>query len=170
MRLVRLAIVSILALAALPVGLAAAQYPQPLGVCTVAPNSPDVQPNSVATFTVSTSTANGAPAPNVSGTVRLGAGSSGTVLTPTFTTGSNGRAEIRVQVGASGQVSLDVSCGAINTSGVVRVASPTVLPKPPDTGSGTTSTEASMLLFGLAALGLAAAAGTGTLAVARRRR
>lgn len=169
MRLARFAIVAFLALAALPAAIVSAQYPQPAGVCTVTPNSPDVQPNSVATFTVSTNTTNGAAAPNVSGTVKVGAGSSGSVLTPTFTTGSDGKAQVRVQVGASGQVSLDVSCGAINTSGVIRVASPSVLPKPPDTGTGTSSSSNGSFAL-LAALGALALTGTGTLALARRRR
>lgn len=121
--------------AILPVGLVSAQYPEPLGVCTVVPVSGSVQPNSVATFTVSTRTAAGAPAPGVSGTVSIAAGS-GTVLTPTFTTGADGTTSIRVQTGSDpGDLALAVTCGALQTSGVVRVATPSVLPKPPYTGT-----------------------------------
>ena len=135
MKSFRLLVVLAVAMAAIPLGLAAAQYPEPLGVCTVVPDSGSVQPNSVASFTVSTRTAAGAPAPAVSGTVSV-AGGSGTVLTPTFTTGSDGTTTIRVQTGANpGDLTLAVTCGALQTSGVVRVATPSVLPKPPDTGN-----------------------------------
>lgn len=131
----RALIVLVVVGAMLPLGLASAQYPEPLGVCTVVPDSGSVQPNSVATFTVSTRTAAGAPAPGVSGTVSIAAGA-GTVLTPTFTTGANGTTSIRVQTGnAPGDLALAVTCGALQTSGVVRVATPSVLPKPPDTGN-----------------------------------
>ena len=150
---------------ALPFGLASAQYPEPLGVCTVVPDSGSVQPNSVATFTVSTRTAAGAPAPAVSGTVSIAAGS-GTVLTPTFTTSSNGTATISVQTGNNpGDLSLAVTCGALQTSGVVRVAAPSVLPKPPDTGTGgTTQADAQgtnwLLLSGLSTLAVVILAAT----------
>lgn len=163
-------LISVLALAALPGAVALAQYPAPAGVCTVTPDSNDVQPNSVATFTVRTAAANGAPAPKISGTVKLATGSTGTVSTPTFTTNAHGTAAITVQVGPSGQVSLDVTCGAINTSGVVRVTSPSVLTKPPSTGSGLADGGSFPLLMLLGGLALAGAVSTGALAMIRRRR
>jgi hypothetical protein len=160
-----------LALAALPAAAAFAQYPEPLGVCTVTPNQASVSPNSVATFTVQTRTAAGAPAGGVSGTAAVGSGS-GTVLTPTFTTNSAGQATIQVQTGSNpGNLTLNVTCGALQTTGVVSVSAPSVQPKPPDTGLGTASSDslpiAWMLLAGMAFL---AAAGAATATVTVRRK
>lgn len=172
MKIARFFALIAVAAAALPLGMAFAQYPEPLGVCTVVPTSGSVQPNSVATFTVSTRTAAGNAAPGVSGTVAIAAGS-GTVLTPTFTTSGDGTATISVQTGANpGDLSLNVTCGALQTSGVVRVATPSVLPKPPDTGEGLASGESSLplvwMLAGIALVGVAGATGVATVAARRK--
>lgn len=172
MRIARYIAVAIVALAALPAGVALAQYPEPLGVCTVTPDQPSVAPNSVATFTVSTRTANGNPAPGVSGTVTLATGQ-GTVLTPTFTTGANGTATVQVQAGANpGTITLNVTCGALQTVGVVSVSTPVVQPKPPDTGLGAADDGGSRvpLLWVTAGLILVSLAGAGGATVVIRRR
>jgi hypothetical protein len=173
MRIARYLVLAVLAAAALPAATAFAQYPEPVGVCTATPNQGSVAPNSVATFTVSTRTASGNPAPSVSGTATLASGS-GTVLTPTFTTNAAGTAQISVQAGANpGNISLNVTCGALQTTGVVSVVSPggVVQPKPPDTGLGTTDGSSTLpfawIIAGIALVGAAGAA-TATAAVRRR--
>jgi hypothetical protein len=174
MRFARLIFLAVFAAAALPAATAFAQYPEPVGVCTVTPNAASVAPNSVATFTVSTRTATGNPAPNVSGTVSVASGQ-GTVLTPTFTTGAGGTAQVSVQTGANpGQLSLRVTCGALATTGVVSVVSSSgtvVQPKPPDTGLGTESGSSSLpFAWILAGIALVGAAGAASATVAIRRR
>jgi hypothetical protein len=171
MRIARYFVVALIALAAFPAAIAVAQYPEPLGVCTVTPNQPSVAPNSVASFTVSTRTTGGQPAPNISGTVTLASGQ-GTVLTPTFTTGANGTAVVQVQAGANpGNITLNVTCGPLQTTGVVSVSTPAVQPKPPDTGLGTSASEGGLSLFwvlaGIALVGAASAAGA-TVAIRRK--
>ena len=171
MKIARFFAIIAVAAAALPFGMAFAQYAEPLGVCTVVPTSGSVQPNSVASFTVSTRTAAGNAAPGVSGTVAVASGS-GTVLTPTFTTAGDGTATISVQTGANpGDLTLNVTCGALQTSGVVRVAQPSVLPKPPDTGEGLTTNDQSLpLLWMLAGITLVGVAGAASLATVTARR
>ncbi len=171
MRIVRLAAVLAIALAALPIGIAAAQYPQPLGACTVTPNAGSVQPNTVATFTVTTTTAGGAPAPAVAGTARLTSGA-GTVQTPNFVTDNAGKATVSVLAGANpGNLQIGVTCGALSASGVVQVVSGSVLPKPPDTGAGiqTTAEDSTLPLLWIAGAVLLLGAAGSTAAVAVRR-
>lgn len=172
MKIARLFVIAMLAVAALPAAAVFAQYPEPLGVCTVTPNQSSVAPNSIATFTVSTRTASGSPLGGQSGTVSLGSGQ-GTVLTPTFTTGAGGTATVQVQAGATpGNISLNVTCGALQATGVVSVSTPAAQPKPPDTGLGTTEGTASSLplVLMLAGLALAGVAGTAGATVLVRRK
>jgi hypothetical protein len=172
MKIARLFVIAMLALAAMPAAVAFAQYPEPLGVCTVTPNQASVAPNSVATFTVTTRTASGAPLAGQSGTVSVASGNA-TVLTPTFTTGAGGTAQVSVQTGANpGNVTLNVTCGALQATGVVSVSTPAAQPKPPDTGLGTmeSSNSTMPLLLMIAGIALAGAAGTAGATVLVRRK
>jgi hypothetical protein len=173
MRIARYIAVAVVALAALPAAAVFAQYPEPIGACTVVPNQPSVAPNSVATFTVTARTATGAPAPGVSGTASTTTPGA-TVLTPTFTTNAAGTAQISVQTGPNpGNLSVNVTCGALSTSGVVSVATPAgPQPKPPDTGLGSEDSSSSTLpmlwiVAGIALLGAAGA--TGATVLVRRK-
>lgn len=171
MRLVRLLIVSVLAMGALvPLGLASAQYPQPLGTCILTPPA-TVPANAVVTFGVTTLTDKGQPAPGVTGTVTVTG--DGSALTPTFITGTDGKATVQVRTGTTGAVNVKISCGALSTSSVVNIVVPAVvIPKPPVTGDGVAlPTDGGFpflwLLAGIAALTAAGAAST--VAVRRNR-
>ena len=170
MRRARMVLLALFALAALPLGAAYAQYPAPVGACSIAPNQPSVLPNSTLTWTVSVLTGSGAPAPGVSGTVLLSSGQ-GTLATPLFTSDSAGKATISVITGAApGDITLAVTCGSLQTSSILRVATPAVVPKPPDTGLGTTDSGSGFpFLWMLVGVTLVGIAGASTVAVARRR-
>ncbi len=173
MRHLRVLAILAMVLVALPAGAAFAQYPAPLGACSVSGSTADVQPNSIATFTVTVQTGNGQAAPGVAGTVTIASGN-GTVQTPTFTSGSDGKATISVLTGANpGNITLNVTCGALQTSSVVRVASPAVapfIPKPPDTGFGSEDSGNGFSMLWIAGAIAALSLGTGTVAYARKRR
>ena len=172
MRHLRVLALVAMVLMALPAAAAFAQYPAPLGACSVAANAADFQPNSVATFTVTVQTGNGQPAPGVAGTVTIGSGN-GTVQTPTFTSGNDGKATISVLTGANpGNITLNVTCGALQTSSVVRVASPATapfIPKPPDTGFGSEDSGSSFPMLWVAGALAALALGASSVAYARKR-
>lgn len=147
----------------------AAQYPAPLGVCTVTPSSTNVQTNSTATLTVTTLLADGKPAAAVP--VSVAGGTSGV-------TGTDGKATLSVPAGTSpGALVVNVTAGVLQCASTLSVVAPRVNPdviKPPDTGTGVLAeTGDSGVHEGLlvaAAAAAAAVAGAGTLAVARRRR
>ena len=164
----RMVILFLFALAALPLGAAYAQYPQPVGACSIAPNQAGSTPNSSLTWTVTVLTGNGAAAPNVEGTVTITSGV-GTLGSPTFKSGVDGKATITVTTGATpGDIALAVTCGTLQTSTVLKVIPPAVLPKAPDTGTG--GNESSFpFIWVFAGIALVGAAGASTVAVSRRR-
>ena len=175
MRRVRVVLLGVIALAALPAAVAFAQYPQPAGVCSAVPATLDVQPNSVINFIVTALTTDGKPAVGVQGTATLtgqpGAGAQ--VLTPNFTTNSQGQATIQIQTGDTpGNLAIALTCGALSSSSVVKVSAPgqVIVPKPPDTGTAGAGAGAGFPILWVA---LAASAtlltGGATVAVVRRR-
>jgi hypothetical protein len=164
----RVVAVALMAALAVPASVAFAQYPQPVGACSIVQGSGDVAAGQEATFVVTTLTANGQPAPNVSGTVSIASGN-GTVLTPTFTTDATGKATVRVRAGdPPGQLSLSVTCGALQTSTIVRTTAGVVIPKPPVTGLGTQDSDVPWALIAVGIVAVAAAS-AGGVAVAKRR-
>lgn len=165
----RLVVLFLFALAALPLGAAYAQYPQPVGACSIAPNQAGSIPNSTLTWTVTVLTGNGAAAPNVEGTVNITSGI-GTLGSPTFKSGTDGKATIAVKTGANpGDIALAVTCGTLQTSTVLKVIPPVVLPKAPDTGTGG-SDSGFPLLWALAGVAFVGVAGATTVAATARRR
>ncbi|MBI2767159.1 MAG: hypothetical protein HYX53_14785 [Chloroflexi bacterium] len=175
-RLLGLTLTAATAVAALGYGVAAAQYPQPLGVCTVTPASANVQTNGTASFTVKTTLGDGSPAPAVPGTVAVSSqpGTGAGPVTPTYTTNSQGTATITINTGTSaGTVNVLVTAGTLSCASAVSVVAPRVNPdviKPPATGTGTDGSNDGMnyALIALAGLGVAAM-GAGTLVAVRRR-
>jgi hypothetical protein len=156
-------------LAALPLGAAYAQYPQPAGACSITPNQSGSSPNSTLTWTVLVLTTGGVAAPNVEGSVTITSGV-GTPPVQTFKTGTDGKAVITIKTGANpGDISLAVTCGSLQTSTVLKVIPPAVVPKPPDTGRGIADDSSFPLAWLLGGIGLAAVAGVGGFAFARRR-
>ena len=171
MRRARVVILALFALAAaLPFSAAFAQYPAPVGACSIAPNQPSVLPNSTLTWTVSVLNGSGGPAAGVSGTVSITSGQ-GTLGSPLFTSDSAGKAIITVTTGATpGDIALAVTCGSLQTSTVLKVAPPTIIPKAPDTGFGTGDSGSGFpFLWIFAGIALVSVAGASTVAVTRRR-
>src|SRR5258708_673786 len=79
---------------------ASAQYPAPLGLCTVTPAAAMANANSTLAYTISATTTDGKGAPSVPGTVSIGAQPGGaTVGTSTYTTDGSGKANVSVQTG-----------------------------------------------------------------------
>jgi hypothetical protein len=156
-------------------GVASAQYPQPVGLCTVTPASANVPTNGTASFTVQTSQANGTAAPGVPGTVSIAKqpGNGASAVTPTYTTNDQGTALISITTGdTAGTVNVAVTAGTLSCASAISVTAPQVssnVIKPPDTGTGGTSSGGmNVELLVLAGLGVAAA-GAASLVVARRR-
>jgi hypothetical protein len=168
-----LRILVVIALAAVGLGAASsalAQYPQPAGSCTVSFSPSNPAPNSTVTVTVSVLTNQGGPASGVQGTASV-SGGSGASITPTFTTGADGKATLTLQTGSSvANLTVSVVCGAANTSAVLGVGA-TQQPGPPSTGQGSAAGDSSSFPVAWAAALVAAVAilGTGTAVVARRR-
>ena len=172
MRYVQVALLIILALASLPVGAVLAQYPEPAGVCTVTPTALDVAPDSVIDLIVTVLDGNGKPIPGVQGSAEITSqpGQGAVLLVSAFTTNATGNATISVRTGSAlGNIGLRLKCGPLETVAGVRVG-PGALPKPPATGMG--GDERSLVDLSVVAVGSLALllAGSGTLALARRRR
>jgi hypothetical protein len=135
----------------------------------VTPNQSSIEPGQQGSFTVTTTTADNNPAPGVSGTVSLASGDA-QILNSVFTTDSNGKATINVVAGQNpGDIAINVTCGALQTSSVIKVAAPVIIPKPPDTGNGGGAEPLpwAWIVFGISGM---AAAGASAFAVASRRR
>ncbi len=156
-------------LAGMGLSTVSAQYPAPLGVCTVAPSATSVQTNSTTTLTVTTLLADGKPAPAVP--VSVAGGSSGV-------TGADGKATLNVPVGTNpGNLTVSVTAGVLQCAATLSVVAPRVNPdviKPPDTGTGALAANdesgvPSELFLG-AAVAAVAAAGAASYGFARRRR
>src|SRR5690349_10965912 len=125
MRRVRVVLILTMVLAALPASLALAQYPQPTGVCSAAPSTLTVTPNTTIDYIVTALTTGGQPAPQVQGTATLvgqpGAGAK--VVTPTFITDAHGHATVQVFTGDTpGDLQIQLTCGALSSSSVLRVS------------------------------------------------
>ena len=166
----RIVTLVLFALAALPLGAVYAQYPQPAGACSITPNQGAVLPNATLTWTVTVLANNGTPVANVPGTVTVATGTA-TPPVQTFISGSDGKALITLKTGDNpGDITLSVTCDKLQTSTVLKVLPPAIVPKAPDTGFGTSGNDSSFpLLFILTGLALAGVAGATTVAVAKRR-
>jgi hypothetical protein len=170
MRRARILIVALFALAALPLGAVSAQYPQPLGACTIT-GPATLAPNTTAVYTITALTATGAPFPGQAFAVTISPAGSATATPLAGVTGADGKATVTVVTGANAaNVSVTVTCGPLTGSTTISIV-PGVVPKPPDTGAGLANGGQSFawawLAAGIVALG---AAGAGATAVARRRR
>lgn len=170
---VRLGLVMSLVIAAfgaLGWGVASAQYPAPLGLCTVTPGSSTVTANSPVTFTISATTTDGKGAPSVPGTVNVTGGSSDR---GSYSTDASGKATVTITPGGAGMLTVNVTAGTLSCSSVSSVIAQKTNPdviKPPDTGTGhAQSSGFNMLGAALAAATVLAVAG-GASAVAIRRR
>src|SRR5258708_1638028 len=154
------------ALAALPLGAAYAQYPQPAGACSITPNQSGSSPNSTLTWTVTVLTTGGIAAPNIDGSTTITSGV-GTPPVQTFRTGADGKATVAIKTGDNpGDISLAIACGNLQTSTVLKVLLPAVVPKPPDTGRGTAGDSSFPLIWVLTGVALVAVAGAGGFVVA----
>lgn len=151
--------------AGMGLGSASAQYPAPLGVCTVAPTTSNVQTNGTATLVVTTLLADGKPA--VAVPVSVAGGTSGT-------TGADGKATLTVPTGtSSGSLAVNVTAGTVQCASTLTVSAPRVNPdviKPPDTGMGTEQDSSSTSAAALAAIAVAGMLAAGGVAVGVKRR
>jgi hypothetical protein len=71
MRFARILLLSAVALAGLPAGMALAQYPEPVGACTVSSKTIEVAPNTTVELIVTVQNASGKPLGGTSGTVSI---------------------------------------------------------------------------------------------------
>lgn len=170
MRRARILIVALFALAALPLGAVSAQYPQPLGACTIT-GPATLAPNTTAVYTVTALTTTGAPFPGQAFAVTISPAGAATATPAAGVTGADGKATITVVTGpGAANVTVSVTCGPLSGSTTISIV-PGVVPKPPDTGAGLAEGGQSFawawLAAGIAALG---AAGAGATVVVRRRR
>jgi T5SS/PEP-CTERM-associated repeat protein len=168
MRRARVLTLILFALAAVPLGVAYGQYPQPIGACTIS-GPASLTPGQSAVYTVTALDTNGDPKAGQSGTVTISPAGAATATPSAFVTGADGKASITVKAGANAaSVSVAITCGPLSGGSSITIASG-VTPKPPDTGTGATADESGFpvlwVALGIAGLGIAG----GTYAVARRR-
>lgn len=135
----------IAALAGLGSAVAFAQYPAPGGNILLVPSNPTPSTNSTVNINVTVRDAAGQPigAANCTAAVSAQPGSGASVVPASFQTSAAGAAALTVQTGASaGEVRVQVTCGTVSAAGVLQVTapgtapSPSVVPGPPNTGTG----------------------------------
>ena len=154
---------------ALPLSIVSAQYPPPVGTCTVTPPPPPYQTGQTVVFVVTALKNDGSPDAGLTGTVVV----TGGTAAPTFTTGADGKANIPVLITAStttvgASVGVKVSCAGISGSSTINIVTPQ--PKPPDTGFGLAEDGDSFpLLWVLVGIAAMSAAGAAAYAVARNK-
>jgi hypothetical protein len=174
MRRARMLTIFVLALAALPLGIAYGQYPQPVGACTIA-GPATLIPNSEAVYTVTVRDTQGNPKAGQTGSVVITPAGAATATPSNFVTNAQGTETITVKAGPNTtNASVEILCGDLKGGTSIRInpgASPAgPVPAPPDTGDGMASSDDALPVLWIA-LGLAGvgAAGAASYAVARRR-
>ena len=176
MRRARMLSIIVLALAALPLGIAYGQYPQPVGACTIA-GPATLVPNSEAIYTVTVRDTQGNPKAGQTGSVVITPAGAATATPSNFVTNAQGTATITVKAGPNTtNASVEILCGDLKGGTSIRInpgvspARPGPVPAPPDTGDGMSSSNDALPVLWIA-LGLAGvgAAGAASYAVARRR-
>lgn len=184
-------ILSGVALAALGLTAAVAQYPQPQGAITVSVDNPNPLPGQSTGFSVLVvdSTGAGVGGRECTAAVTSQPGSDASVAPAAFVTGADGSANLTLSQGSvAGEVAVTVTCGELSTSALFGTGrglppadsgtppangespSGSDVPKPPSTGQGFEASDGGMTLplLWVAVAGIGAL-GAATVAVRRHR-